>query len=201
MTSHIRPISVAVEGYLDEVVVRRICKEIEIEIGTVYPQKGKHRLDSKLAGFNNAARFWPWLVLRDMDTDADCAPELLDKLLPNRAPLMYFRVVVHQIEAWLLGDRNHVAEFLNIASSRVPAVPESLTNPKATLLLLAKASRSRAIREGLVPREGSGAVQGPEYAVLLGDFALRRWDLYKAADRCPSLAHCIKRLQLAKRQS
>ena len=65
---------VATEGLTDTAVVRRICSELEIDILAVYGEQGKGQLSRSLHGYNESARRWPWLVLRDLNTDADCRP-------------------------------------------------------------------------------------------------------------------------------
>lgn len=73
-----------VEGDLDEAVLRRLAAEASLLIGTVYGKNGKDDLDRRLAGYNNAARFAPWIVLRDLEHDAECAPVLRSRLPPER---------------------------------------------------------------------------------------------------------------------
>jgi hypothetical protein len=50
-------VSAAVEGDLDEVVLRKIGAHIGFSVGSVYGRKGKPGLLRTLAGYNNAARF------------------------------------------------------------------------------------------------------------------------------------------------
>lgn len=104
-------VSIAVEGASDAAIMRRVCATAGIQVGAEFVARGKGNLDPRLGGYNNAARFSPWLVVRDLDHDADCAPTLVNQLLPNCAPGMCFRVPVRSIEAWLLGDRDGFARF------------------------------------------------------------------------------------------
>lgn len=48
-------------------------------------------------------------MLVDLDQEFDCAPLLGKDWLPTPAQYMQFRVVVPQIEAWLLADRERFA--------------------------------------------------------------------------------------------
>lgn len=75
-------VTMATEGTVDTAIARRILGDLGLESGAVHGEKGKNWLDRNLRGYNNAARFAPWLVLRDLDRDAECAPELLASLLP-----------------------------------------------------------------------------------------------------------------------
>ena len=62
--------SAAVEGVVDEAVVPRLISHAGGETGTVYGRRGKPCLRQRIAGFNQAARHAPWVVLVDLDNDA-----------------------------------------------------------------------------------------------------------------------------------
>lgn len=190
--AHQRPtcISAAVEGDVDEAVVRRLVREAGGTIAAVYGKGGKAQLDEKMRGYNEAARYHPWLVLRDLDHDAHCGPELRRALLPRPAPHIKLRLAVRATEAWLLGDARHIASFLGVPVARVPGRPEALDDPKRTLVDLAAASRSQRIRRALTPRPGSHRSVGPEYTSFVIEFAFRHWRPGVAQNVCPSLLLC-----------
>ena len=79
------PINVLVEGVTDEVLVRRLLRYVGLSCGTVYGKEGKGALLKRLPNYNQAARFAPWLVVVDLDRDAECAPLFLRSTLPNPA--------------------------------------------------------------------------------------------------------------------
>jgi hypothetical protein len=111
---------------------------------------------------------------------------------------MLFRVAVRALEAWLLADRATCAAFLNVSADLVPAYPEQLFNPKLAMVNLARRSRSRQLVADMVPREGSGASEGPAYASRLQEFILARsggWRPEAAARNAPSLDRCIRALR------
>ncbi|RJO73866.1 MAG: hypothetical protein C4523_01635 [Myxococcales bacterium] len=193
-------LTLAVEGDLDEDVLRVILQHLKIGVVTVYGKRGKGDLDKRLQNFNAAARYAPWLVLRDLDTDAECAADLVKSKLSDPAPYMLFRIAVHEIEAWLMADRDSMAAFLGLPIARIPANPESLIDPKAELIRLARKSPNRNIRCGLVPNLGSSARQGPGYASALAGFAATTWRMESAARRSNSLARLIRRLRELKQQ-
>ena len=83
---------------------------------------------------------------------------------------MCFRVAVRELEAWILSDSERVADFLGVSPGRVPANPDLLTDPKATMVGLAQASRRNDIRQDMVPRPGSGQRVGPAYASRIIEF-------------------------------
>jgi hypothetical protein len=145
------PVTVAVEGPTDQAVVRRLLEELKLSCGPVHICNGKGKLDQRVNAYNHAARHAPWLVLRDLDRDAPCAPGLLAELLPSPSPQMCFRVVVRSLEAWLLADIDAVASFLGVRLSSLPTAPDELPNPRGTLLELARKARQRDVRDDLLP--------------------------------------------------
>jgi hypothetical protein len=191
-------ISAAVEGVVDEVVLRRMMELVGARLSAVYGKKGKQHLQQKLNCYNQAARFNHWVVLVDLDHDAECAPLLRDFWLPKPAPNMYFRVSVRAIEAWLLADRDSLSTFLGVAASRIPSDPEAESQPKRTLVELAKHARRREIREDMVPRPSSGRMVGPAYTSRLIEFVTNTaagWQPDAAARSSDSLNRCIRRLR------
>ena len=97
-------VKLAAEGVVDIAVCRRLLRAVGMEPGDEYGLRGKDHLDRRLAGYNAAAAFGPWIVARDLDSDAQCAAELAGRLLPNPAQYMRLRIVVRSVEAWLLSD-------------------------------------------------------------------------------------------------
>lgn len=183
-----------VEGDLDAAVATRLVTDAGASIAGIHGRRGKVRLLEQLGGFNAAAKHAPWLVLIDLDDDKDCAPPARKHWLPSPAALMCFRIVIPEIEAWLLADRARFASFLGVASRRLPADPESVPDPKSLVVRLAARSRSRRIREALVPDPASRRKVGPGYTGHLIEFAGSRWQPDAAASRSESLARCLRRL-------
>lgn len=190
-------ISAAVEGPVDEVVVRRLIEYAGGQAGPVYGKKGKPHLRKKIKGYNNAARNAPWLVLVDLDQDAECAPPLRPAWLANPSPFLCFRVAVRQVEAWLMADAESLANYLCVARQAIPVAPETLTNAKIEMINLARRSRRSAVRYDMVPREGSGRTEGPAYASRMIEYVQRHWRPEVAARRADSLRRaidCLRRL-------
>lgn len=184
-----------VEGPGDEAIARRLAEEAGFTVSDVYVKRGKDALDAKLGAYAAAARFGPWLVLRDLDRDAACAPTLASRLLPDRPPTLLLRIPVRAAEAWLLADRESLADFLSVSLSTVPEDPESLYQPKLSLVELARRSRRRAIREDMVPPRGSSSSVGRGYTARLIEFTAERWQPRRAATRSSSLARCLSSIQ------
>jgi hypothetical protein len=186
---------IAGESELDLSVGEKIVAHFGHGVFGAYSKGGHVRLDGNLRGYANASRQTPWLILRDLD-HANCAAALADQLLPERAqfPDLFFRIVVREIEAWLLADRPAISQYLGVSQAIVPGQPEQIAHPKEELIRVASRSRHRQLREGIVPRAGSGATIGPEYNALLHRFVVDHWDVSRAAESSESLRRLLDRL-------
>ena len=189
------PISAAVEGIVDEAALRRIARLSGVDLGTIYVTRGKDQLDRRLDGFNAAARRFPWLVLRDLDNDAGCAPTLVRHLLAVPSEHMDLRIPVRSLEAWLLADRKNLASFLRLSSDLIASEPEKVERPKLEMVSLARRSRSGPIRRDMVPEEGISARVGPGYTARLIEFINDHWQPHEAAQRSDSLARCLRTME------
>ncbi len=188
-------VSAAVEGPVDEAVVRRLIDCAGGRAGAIYGGRGKGYLHQKIDGYNHAARHAPWVILVDADTD--CAPSLREAWLPKPAPYLCFRIAVREIEAWLMADAETLSRYLSVTPSRITEDPESVERPKDAMIHLARHSRKREIRKDMVPREGSGRRVGPAYASRLIEYAATAWRPEVAARRSESLQRaicCLRRL-------
>lgn len=191
------PVYVACEGTVDEAVLRRLLAEVGAAADRVYGRNGKDDLRRQVRGYNEAARRFPWVLLVDLNDEAECPPPLVEAWIPDPAPHLCFRVAVREVEAWLLADRERFARFLSVARTRLPADPEAVEDPKGTVVSLARRSRKRAIREDMVPRPGSGRATAPAYSSQLIQFVADRnhgWRPRVAAEGSDSLERCLRRL-------
>jgi hypothetical protein len=187
----------AVEGPIDEVVLRQVVDCVSRQVEVVYVTEGKPNLLRRLAGFNQAARHTPWIVVIDLN-GAECAPAHVAECLPSPEEHMVFRVAVRAIEAWLLADRERFASFFGVAPARVPLDPDAENDPKETVVNIARHSRRRAIRDDVVPTQGGGRRVGPGYAARVIEFVLSQdggWRPQVAARQSDSLARCLRALQ------
>jgi hypothetical protein len=195
MAAEVRPLTAAVEGMLDEAVVRKLVEDAGGVVGDVHVKRGKRPLREKILGYNNAAQRARWFVLADLDRDYECAAELVADWLPSPADGMHLRVAVRAIESWFLADRNRMASFLGVPVSRVPKEPDRQSDPKGLLVDIARSSKRRGIREDLVPTPRGGRRTGPGYVSRLFDFVQDSWDLDTASESSPSLDRCRSRLR------
>lgn len=102
------------------------------------------------------------------------------------------RIAVRAVESWLLADHDGVREYF--ATSAVVSDPETALRPKRELVGACRRSRTRRIRDEMVPRDGSGAALGPGYANCVYEFARDHRDPVAAAVNAPSLARAIERM-------
>lgn len=190
-----------VEGNLDEAILRRLAQEHGHEIVTTSGKQGKAYIKENISRFNYAANELPWLVLVDLDREEPCAPALVQSYLPVKAPKMYLRIAVNAVEAWLLADANNISNFLRVSINRIPAQPDSLDDPKQTLINIARKSRLRDIKLDIVPRPGTDNKEGPAYTSRLSEFVSSTWNPSVAADSSDSLRRCMAALERLSRQS
>lgn len=190
-------ISGAVEGPTDESAFRALVAQRGGLVHRVQVPRGKPNLRRALPGYNADARRSPWLVLVDLDQDFPCAGALAADWMPEPSPQMRFRVVVRQLESWLLADAERFASAFQVRKGTVPSAPDVLPDAKSALLQVIGTSRSRAIREDMTPRPGSGRRVGPAYTSRLIEFigdGKKGWRPEVAAKSSASLAKCLVRL-------
>lgn len=186
------PVNLATEDELSEVTLLRVLAKINrYSIGTAYRRGGFGYLRRNVQGWNSAAKGIPFIVFTDLDT-GECPPRLInDWLQVEKHPNLLFRVAVREVESWLLADPVNLSEFFNLRKALIPTTTDTIEDPKAVIVNLARKSRSKAIRDGIVPRKGSTAKQGPDYNGCLGAFVRERWDVEIATKNSPSLTRTI----------
>jgi len=187
-------VNIVVEGDLDEAVLKKIMGLLEIEVARVYGKKGKDYSKEKITGYNKAAEHSKWIVLVDLNNKFECAPILIKSYLPKPSFNLQFRVAVREVEAWLLADRESMAQFLKVSLDKIPSYPEEKDDPKMVLINIAQHSRSSSIREDIVPATGSTAKIGRAYNSRLTEFVINHWNPDHAADYAPSLKRALNRL-------
>lgn len=187
-------VSIAVEGDVDQAALAKLLRTVEIDVDRAFVQEGKDRLRENVPRYNKAAEFHPWVVLVDLNTEAECAPALRDSWLPQPSAGMQFRIAVRAVEAWLMADRSAMGRFLRVANNRIPEYPERDEKPNGTLVQIARSSPSRGVREDMVPREGSSARQGPGYTGRLIEFIEKHWNPRRASSCAASLKRAMESL-------
>lgn len=185
-----------VEGESDLGFAQSLITAAGATPGTPLVQRGHGNLDTRLRDhWNQSSNLAPMLILRDLYPpygDTDCAPGTVDALTDGRlqAHNLCLRIAVQEIEAWAMADASGCAAYFGLKQRLLPAAPDDLPGPKETFISLCRRSSRRVVREGIVPRPGSGITIGPEYVVLLQDYA-SSWRPDVAAERSPSLARAL----------
>ena len=191
----------AVEGLIDAAIARRLARFVGFDQCTVYETGGKPRLDERLSSYDAAARHGAWLVIRDLDHDAECAADLISAKLPRVSPTMCFRVAVRAVEAWVMADSDEFARVFGVALNSLPARPDEVPDPKLAVVNLARRSRFKLVREDLVPANGLSARVGPLYNARMVEFVQMRWRPERAASRSESLGRCLRALRRLSRDT
>lgn len=196
--THMQGIAVVVEDELSGAVMRRLIAETgrNFVIDRMINVRGYGQIKSGIGKFRTSSYALPHVMLTDLDR-YPCPPALLDNWgATDLPPQLLFRIAVREVEAWLLADREGIAEFLHVAVSKVPRTPEAENDPKRTLLNLARRSRKKRLAQELVPALGSAAPIGPLYNARLSEFVNDRWNVDQAKLLADSLSRTLNRLSV-----
>jgi hypothetical protein len=197
------PINLAVEDQLSGEVARKALafRPATYSVRTVYDRGGFGYLKKKAPAFNNASKAVPFLLLTDLDAH-ECAPSLVEEWVGKpKHPRFLLRVAVREVEAWLLGDPQGLADFLG---AKLPAPwgnPEQLEDPKRTLLKMALTCPRRDLRDAIVfqDRRNGNLRRGPDYNGALGSFVSNHWRVQIAQTNCDSLKRLLVALDRLER--
>lgn len=125
-----------------------------------------------------------------------CVPGLLAKHLSrDKSPAFVLRVAQRMTEAWLLADRDGMADFLHISRDLMPLNPDDETHSKRTLIALARKSKKSVIIKTLVPEKGLSAMVGKDCTPTMKRFVEEHWDIRRASDHSPSLKRALTALE------
>jgi hypothetical protein len=183
--------------YEDAVSLAIMERLIEIHsdrlaIGDHHHGRGFSRIKTNIAKYNAAAQHMPFFVLTDLDTK-QCAPKLIAQWLPGKmAPLLFFRIAVKEVESWLIADREGLAAYLGISVANLSRDPDSLIDPKEEIFRLVRKSRSRSMKQDIIP-EGKARI-GPGYNDALPKFVRSTWNPEAARKFSPSLDKALHAL-------
>jgi hypothetical protein len=190
------PINLVFEDVLSEAVLKQMLKQSQrpFSVGNCLNQRGYGKIKKVISGLNHAAKGMPYLVLTDLD-NAECPLVILsDWLTQPKHPNLLFRIAVKEVEAWLLAHREAFAEFLGISVDLIPADVDKISDPKQVLINLAKKSKKRELREGIVPDRNSTAKIGKDYNGQLIQFVNQSWQVASAQTNSRSLERAMNAL-------
>lgn len=162
----------------------------------MFRRDGAGYLRSKVQNWCEFARHQPLLLITDLDRKA-CASVVIAEWFERHKPPknLVFRIAVREIESWLLADHEAMVTLLGRGcAARLPNDPDTLPDPKARLLELARRA-PRDVRDDLMAPMGSTARQGVGYNARLCAFVDTAWCPDRAARRSSSLHRANVRLQ------
>lgn len=193
----------ACEDKLSNAIIDRLIQETRGKLHVAVPMVtgGFGKLRTKLPEFVKLAQHIPVVVLTDLDR-RPCASELFrDWMRGYPCPdNLLLRIAVREVEAWVLADRERFSEFTSIPAGRLSTAPETLDDPKQTLLNLVWRHSPRPLKQALVTQHSGGTKQGYDYNLLLTRFVRESWRPDVAAANCNSLARARSRIaELAER--
>ncbi len=158
-------------------------------------QGGNGQLRTNIPKYKNLCTKNPVAVITDLD-NSKCAVSLVRGWFGAAGVPkgLSFRVAVREIEAWLMADREGIAEFLGVSESVIPARTDDVQNPKQTLVAISRKAR-RELRSEIVPSDGSNAIRGLGYNDVFSAFARETWDAERASGHSESLRRAIAGFQ------
>jgi len=197
-------INLGVEGKVDEYIMLEVFKYLDLPKPTIRPNRtinphlgGKSVLLSHLDKWNEASKWSKWVVMLDLDNDSDCPVSYIEQVLPNKQPTMYLRIVVREIEAWLMADSENLAKFIGVKQSLIPKEPESIIDPKQRLLEIVKKGKKALL--DMIPTPESGRKIGIGYVSRIQEFLTHPthpWRPEIAQQSAESLMRCIRALSI-----
>lgn len=188
---------IAFEDEPSEAVLRKLIAAADrgFSVSRVFPARGNGQLKARMATFRSASHVVPHVILTDLDR-YPCPLALLRDWKATDLPSgLLVRIAVREVEAWLLADREGIADFLGIPKTKLLTNPEADPDPKRTLLNLARRSRKRRLATEMVPEPGSCASIGPLYNRRLCEFVATAWNMERAIPLAPSLDRAFARLR------
>jgi len=193
----VHSITIITEDMLSEVIAERLVAECcpGVDVHVRLGRRGYNYVVSRLRSLNEAAAGMGIVALLDRDSPNRCPIEVINAALGGpRHPNMIVRFAELEVESWVMGDAEALADFLNVPFNRVPSQPDTVPDPKQTLVNIARRSRSSTVRRDMCPAPGSTAMVGPAYNERLEGFLRDAWRVEAAATCSPSLARALLRI-------
>jgi len=191
---------VVVEGALEIPAARKMLMALSLpsEEVQIIDKHGKERFWADASKYNQAsATIGPILGITDLD-QSPCPGGLIQKhLKQGKHPKFILRIAVRELESWLLADTDALAKYFRISPDLFPPDPDEESDPKQTLVNLARRSRKTSLREDIVPEQGSRHSIGKGYQPRMVEFIEERWRPLKAQDKSESLRRAIKAIREA----
>jgi hypothetical protein len=186
-------VNVIVEDALSDAVMRKLLLHVGFQSEpTVRIMRGNGNIRAGMSKFVEASRYFPHVVLTDLDR-LPCPPALIQNWNIRQIPAtMLFRIAVHEVESWLMADRETFAAYLSVALEKVPFEPDAEIDTKQALFSIVRRSKKTRLRSEILPTPGSHI--GPLYNEHFCRFVRDFWRVDVAAGNSPSLARSMDRL-------
>ena len=195
----VKQIAVVAEDQLTQAVLHKCISEVlpAYSVARTEVKGGRGNVQRELGAYAALAEVMPVLIGVDLDSGV-CAPTLLGgwgRLPPQTGLLL--RVAVREIESWVLADQRRVASFIGAAPNEVPRRPDRLSDPKRSLLELARAHAGSELKADLVPRNFDASYPriGPAYNLRLCAFIAKKWRPHVAREKSASLERAMLALE------
>jgi hypothetical protein len=168
----------------------------KLTVSSLMGRRGFSYFQSRVSQIRRSAASLKFLVFLDGDELGTTRPsDAISQWFQTRQPdNIHVRFAFHEVESWLLADKQNLAGFLNVSASSIPAVGDNVRNTKELLVQLARRSRSREILQDLVPPPGFTSTVGPAYNLRVSEFIQTSWDVRAAAAGNESLARACRRV-------
>ena len=189
-------LTLIVEDQLSESVARKMLQEFNAgyQVGNTL-RWDKEKIRIRVNAINMSAHGSAFFVLTDQDTYDRCPPDAISELSTPIHQNLLYRFAVMEVESWVMAHRTAISRYLSVPLSRIPLDTDAIETPKEYLINIARRSRSRKIREDIVPRQNSTSKVGPDYNGRLIDFISRHWDVRVASQSSQSLQRAFTRLE------
>ncbi len=184
------------EDNLSEAVMTKILMQFpdKYEIYQSYSGQGFGYLKTNIKGFNQASIINPHFMLTDLDR-YECPMALRNDWIDFELQDNFiFRIAVREVESWVLADRESLSRYFNVALANFPIKPDLESDPKNTLIQLARRSKKREIREDIVPINTNAKI-GPNYNGCLSEYVFKFWSIENAILNSESLERTYLKLK------
>ena len=186
------------EDTLIEQAAQRIIavENPNLTVSNVMGRRGFSYFENRVDQIRRSSAVLKFLIFLDGDElGTTCASDAINQWFQARQPNnIHVRFAFHEVESWLLADRQNLAAFLNVSVGAIPIVGDNVRNTKEMLVQLARRSRSREILQDLVPPSGFTSTVGPAYNSRVSEFIQTSWDVRAAATGNDSLARACRRV-------
>ena len=189
---------IVVEGALEVPASIKMLRALDIPAEGTFPinKGGRNKFWRDVQKYNNASmRLDVVLAIADLES-SPCPSGLIQTHLPGgRHRNFILRVAERSLESWLLADRAGISDFLHISKALIPRNPDAESNPKLTLVNLARRSPSSQLKEDLVPEQGSAGIVGKGYTPRMSEYIRSVWQPCEAGKNSESLRRALAAIQ------